>query len=76
MLIIDDVFTTGAAVQSAASALSLAGARVSGACVLGRYIKPDYSEAARQLWERAVARKPFRFGRCCLCETSGRSDSL
>lgn len=68
VLLIDDMLTTSAAVQSAASALSLAGAHVPAACVLGRYIKPDYSEATTRLWERAVARKPFRFGRCCLCD--------
>lgn len=41
-LLVDDMFTTGAAVQSAASALQLAGAQAIAAVVLGRYVKPDF----------------------------------
>jgi hypothetical protein len=35
--------------------------------VLGRYINPDFNQAATDLWERAHAR-PFSFDRCCLCD--------
>jgi hypothetical protein len=40
VLIFDDTTTTGAAVQSAAAALRLAGARVVGALVMGRALAP------------------------------------
>ena len=40
LLVFDDTTTTGAAVQSAAAALRLAGARVVGALVMGRALAP------------------------------------
>lgn len=42
VLLVDDTFTSGAALQSAASRLQIAGAHVT-AVVLGRYVKPEYS---------------------------------
>jgi orotate phosphoribosyltransferase len=65
VLLIDNTFTTGARVQSAASALALAGADVVAAVVLGRFVRPDYSAEARQLWERQ-RRLGFDFDTCCL----------
>lgn len=62
LLLLDDTFTTGARLQSAASALQLAGARVVGAVVVGRFVNPEYCAA---LVKRARAR-PYDFGRCCL----------
>jgi adenine/guanine phosphoribosyltransferase-like PRPP-binding protein len=67
VLLVDDTFTTGAEVQSAASALQAAGATIPAAVVIGRYINPDFSQAAQDLWERAQSR-PFTFERCCLCD--------
>jgi predicted amidophosphoribosyltransferase len=67
VLLVDDTFTTGAEIQSAASALQAAGATIPAAVVIGRYINPDFSQAAQDLWERAHSR-PFSFERCCLCE--------
>jgi predicted amidophosphoribosyltransferase len=67
VLLVDDTFTSGAEVQSAASALQAAGATIPAAVVLGRYINPDFNQAATDLWERAHAR-PFSFDRCCLCD--------
>jgi predicted amidophosphoribosyltransferase len=67
VLLIDDTFTSGAEVQSAASALQAAGATIPAAVVLGRYLNPDFNQAAAELWERARAR-PFTFDRCCLCD--------
>ncbi len=66
LLLLDDTFTTGAALQSAASALAGAGARVVAAVVVGRVIDPGFSTPASQLWSR-VAMVPFDFERCCLC---------
>lgn len=48
VLVFDDTTTTGAAVQSAAAALRLAGARVVGALVMGRALAPV--SPARALW--------------------------
>jgi predicted amidophosphoribosyltransferase len=67
VLLVDDTFTSGAEVQSAASALQAAGATIPAAVVIGRYINPDFSQAAHDLWERAQSR-PFSFERYCLCE--------
>jgi phosphoribosylpyrophosphate synthetase len=65
VLLIDDTFTTGARVQSAASALALAGAEVVAAVVLGRVVRPTYSDEARALWDQQRA-IPFDFDRCSL----------
>jgi hypothetical protein len=69
VLLVDDTFTTttGAEIQSAASALQLAGAIIPAAVVIGRFINPGFSESAQRLWERAEAR-PFNFDACCLCD--------
>src|SRR5229473_621760 len=42
ILLIDDVYTTGARAQSAASAVSIAGATVVGILVVARRINPDF----------------------------------
>jgi adenine/guanine phosphoribosyltransferase-like PRPP-binding protein len=64
-LLIDDTFTSGARIQSAASALALAGGDVVAALVVGRVINPERSPASRELWER-VKGIPFSFDQCCL----------
>lgn len=66
VLLLDDTFTTGAALQSAASALAVAGAQVVAAVVVGRVINPEFSAQAGELW-RSAAATPFDFERCCLC---------
>lgn len=45
VLLIDDTFASGARVQSAASALSLAGASVVSVLVVARVIKPSFNES-------------------------------
>jgi predicted amidophosphoribosyltransferase len=65
VLLIDDTFTTGAHVQSAASALQKAGARVVAVLVTGRVIDVDFGEENKPLWERQW-RKAFSFATCCL----------
>jgi hypothetical protein len=67
VLLIDDTFTSGAEVQSAASALHLHGASVTAVVVIGRYLDPDFSDNVRALWDRART-GPFDFTRCCLCD--------
>lgn len=58
ILLLDDVYTTGARLNSAAAALSQDGHQVAGALVLARRINTDYRSEAAQLWATAVA-KPF-----------------
>lgn len=70
VLLVDDTFTSGARLQSAASALQLAGASVVAAVPIGRVINPEWNEAAQSLWDAARARG-FDFATCCL-EEQGR----
>ena len=64
LVLVDDTFTTGASVQSAVSALRLAGARVVAVVVIGRVVNPDASPEEAALW--AAARKtPWRLNKCC-----------
>lgn len=67
VLVVDDTFVTGARVQSAASALTLAGADVVAALVVGRVIglNPAYPQN-QDLWDRMQSRG-FSFETCCLC---------
>jgi predicted amidophosphoribosyltransferase len=68
VLLVDDTFTTGASLQSAASALSIAGADVVAGVVIGRVVDTgnaeQYPEKA-ELWKRQRA-IPFSFDTCCL----------
>ncbi len=65
IVLVDDTFTTGGRVQSAASALQRAGATVVAAVVAGRIINPTYG-TSEALWAKQRA-KAFRFDQCCLC---------
>ena len=65
ILLVDDTLTTGARVQSAASALQLAGGRVVAAVVVGRVIRPEWSKEGAALWRAARSRR-FSFETCCL----------
>jgi hypothetical protein len=64
VLLIDDTWTTGANVESAAAALKEAGAAKVAAVVIGRHLKRDWRENDRRL--RALAR-PFGWQECALC---------
>jgi orotate phosphoribosyltransferase len=66
VLLIDDTMTTGAHVQSAASALMLAGATVVAAVPIGRYLNPVRGkEPVRELLAKAKA-EVYDFEECCL----------
>lgn len=65
VLLLDDTLTSGARVQSAASALYLAGAADVAVVAIGRFFKPDFSTTHRSLWD-AARKRGFSFERCCL----------
>lgn len=58
ILLIDDVYTTGSRLNSAATALDRHGHEAVAALVLARRINTDYAAEARQLWAAATA-DPF-----------------
>lgn len=67
VLLLDDTFTTGARLQSAASALRLNGASTVVSVVVGRVINPGWNDNCRRIWDEA-RETPFSFDRCCLCQ--------
>lgn len=52
ILLVDDVYTTGARAQSAASALHMHGATVVGILVIARRINPDFNLTSNAVWRR------------------------
>ena len=66
VLLLDDTFTTGARLQSAASALRRRGASAVAAVVVGRVINPEWNENCRRIWDQARDTQ-FSFEQCCLC---------
>lgn len=69
VLLIDDTFTSGSRCQSAASALSLAGANVVAIVPLARIIRIDWSEECEALWNRSRKRQ-YDFKYCCVGDHS------
>jgi predicted amidophosphoribosyltransferase len=67
VLLIDDMWTTGANAQSAAAALHRAGARCVAAVVIGRYVNGYWGGIAERL---AGLRARARTGACALCATA------
>jgi phosphoribosyl transferase-like protein len=64
ILLVDDTFTSGASVQSAASALQRSGARVVATVVVGRVVNPEWP-ASKELW-KVARKKKFSFDVCCV----------
>lgn len=63
VLLIDDTWTSGSSVQSAAGALKNAGAGPVGVIVIGRHVHEDRADNAARLEELA---RPFAWDRCAL----------
>ncbi|MEV4161427.1 hypothetical protein [Nonomuraea dietziae] len=66
VLLLDDIFVSGAHVQSAASALLRAGAVIVVVLVIARQVDPDFNDNSAAIWRQAL-NEPFCFERCCLC---------
>jgi predicted amidophosphoribosyltransferase len=64
VLLIDDMWTTGASAQSAAAALRSAGASTVAAIAIGRYLNGGWREASERI---ATIAAPFEFDHCSLC---------
>lgn len=60
VLVVDDVYTTGARAQSARYALVSAGAIVPPLIVIGRRLNREYHDRAQQLWDE-LKDQPFDF---------------
>ncbi|MEU8176256.1 phosphoribosyltransferase [Microbispora hainanensis] len=71
VLLVDDLFVSGAHVQSAASALIGRGARAVVALVIARLVNPASTDPySAGIWQESGDR-PFRFDRCCVCDRDG-----
>jgi orotate phosphoribosyltransferase len=64
VLLVDDTWTTGGSVQSAAGALKAAGAGVVGALVIGRHVHQDFRDNADRLEQLP---NTFDWDTCALC---------
>jgi predicted amidophosphoribosyltransferase len=67
VLLVDDMWTSGASAQSAAATLLRAGASSVAAIVAARHLNRDWHENNARL--RRLSRERFDFDRCALCNT-------
>jgi len=72
VLLIDDMWTTGASAQSAAAALHLAGAGTVAAVVIGRHVNRGWARNDEWLRQRA---QPLDFRSCVYCARDRLSDT-
>jgi len=74
VLLVDDLFVSGAHVQSAASTLIEKGAAAVVVLVIARLINPASTDPySARIWQESHDR-PFSFDRCCVC--ADRDDFL
>jgi len=66
LVVVDDVFTSGARIFSAAAALADAGARVPAVLPIGRLVRPDHNATTAALFADLLGAEwsPERCGRC------------
>lgn len=62
VVLVDDVYASGARMQSAGAATRRAGATIAAAVVVARRINPGYHPTIRQRWDEALTR-PFEWAR-------------
>ncbi|GAA3695172.1 hypothetical protein GCM10022224_070930 [Nonomuraea antimicrobica] len=75
VLLVDDLFVSGAHVQSAASALIEAGAAAVVALVIARLINPASKDPySAGIWKQACE-QPFSFDCCCICDRYDRAEN-
>ena len=67
VLLIDDMWTTGANAQSAAAALKAAGAGPVAALVIGRHVHREWGRCDARL---TALQRPFDWSRCPLCDAA------
>jgi hypothetical protein len=65
VLLIDDMWTSGASAESAAAALRAAGARSVAGMVIGRHVNRGFHHNDARL--RRIAEEAFDFEHCVLC---------
>jgi hypothetical protein len=70
VVLVDDVYTTGARINSAAHALRQAGHEVVAAIVIGRRVNTGYSDAAQRFWDEQAG-QPFSW----TCRGDSRTQS-
>lgn len=79
VLLVDDLFTSGARLYSASSALEAAGATVIAAVPIGRFIRPgqqsEYDPTFKNWWAN-ISGGTFDFDTCCLESRGGRWNGL
>jgi hypothetical protein len=68
VLVIDDMWTTGATMQAAATALKTAGAGPVAAIVIGRHVNREWHDTGRRLEDLP---RPFDWQGCALCDNRG-----
>jgi adenine/guanine phosphoribosyltransferase-like PRPP-binding protein len=74
ILLLDDTFTTGAKLFSAAAALRHAGAEVVGPVVIGRHAQPSWQPTADLLdW---LSEREWDQTRCCRCNGERKEEGL
>jgi hypothetical protein len=66
VVVVDDVFTSGARALSAAAALQKAGARVAAVVPLGRLVRPEHNAATAAFWATQQSRR-YRIDECTAC---------
>lgn len=71
VLLIDDMWTTGANAQSAAAALKHAGSGPVAAVVIGRHLNPEWGQNVDRI---QALERPFDWRRCARCVRSDAGD--
>jgi predicted amidophosphoribosyltransferase len=75
VIVVDDMFVSGARALSAAAALTVAGAHVAAVVPLGRLVRPDHN-AATAAFFATHSLQAFDLARCALCGHGGRRQQV